>query len=92
MGILPGYIWSATTDGEAVQVNIYLYTTARRSISVPQGGNVQITMQSEMPWTGSVSMNVEIPESTTVLLRLPIAEWMIEPKVGHIPGSLFELY
>ncbi|CAK7200693.1 hypothetical protein SEUCBS139899_003391 [Sporothrix eucalyptigena] len=33
-----------------------------------------------MPWTGFVSIEVKVPESTQVALRLPVADWMLQPK------------
>ncbi|RKU40428.1 hypothetical protein DL546_003015 [Coniochaeta pulveracea] len=81
LGILPGYVWSAETGQDFVEVNVYLYISAQRSIQLPNGGGtVEISMQSEMPWTGSVSVEVKAPESAKVSLRLPVADWMVQPK------------
>lgn len=66
---------------------MYLYISAQRSIQLPNGGGtVEISMQSEMPWTGSVSVEVKAPESAKVSLRLPVADWMVQPKVSEQHG------
>lgn len=38
-------------------------------------------MNSNMPWIGAVSIDVEVPQSVKVVLRLPVADWMANMKV-----------
>ena len=81
LGILPGYIWNVGVDQNTVNIDVYLYISAHRSITLPSGESVEITIRSEMPWEGSVQIDIKIPASAKVVLRLPIAEWMIQTQV-----------
>ena len=82
MGLLSGYIWASRVKADIFELDVYLYASAKREITLPSGKVIQIDMLSEMPWTGSVSISIKNSSETSVATRLPIVDWMENKKVG----------
>ena len=81
MGVLGGYVWSATADYDCITVNIFLFASASRDIGLPNGETARITMVTTMPWQGQVSVTVSAPIGWTWEINFPMPNYAEDIKV-----------
>ncbi|ERJ05602.1 Putative cytoplasmic protein [Halorhabdus tiamatea SARL4B] len=67
------------TDDEGVYVNQYVGGTAELSVA---GSAVSISQDSDLPWDGTVTLDVETAEPTAFDLRLRVPGWAEEVSVA----------
>ncbi len=73
---LGGYIYNKSND--SIYVNQYITNTANINVS---GKDVNIKMNSDMPWNGNVSIELSMSEDTEFNLYLRMPYWSDSAKV-----------
>ena len=71
LGMLGGYTWSAEVRDKTIHLDVYLFLSASRTISLPDGQSAQVDMKSAMPWSSETDIRVTAPAGYTWKLRLP---------------------
>jgi uncharacterized protein len=80
---LGSYIYSRSTTGDALFVNLFVGSSAR----IPLGGNVvTIRQETRYPWDGRVRMSVDPERSARFALQVRIPGWTGDEVT---PGSLY---
>jgi uncharacterized protein len=80
---LGSYIYSRSTTGDALFVNLFVGSSAR----IPLGGNVvTIRQETRYPWDGRVRMSVDPEKSARFALQVRIPGWTGDEVT---PGSLY---
>lgn len=69
-GSLPEYIYSTTEDG--LYVNLYEPSTIRWQLA---GQPVSVTMKGKFPFDPKVTLNLAVPQPTTMKLRVRVPAW-----------------
>ncbi|KAG8875545.1 hypothetical protein FRB97_005014 [Tulasnella sp. 331] len=87
LGMLGGYTWSAKVDGaqKVIKLDVYLFVSATRTISLPDGQKAKVIMKSEMPWSGQTHWTVEAPEGWIWEIQIPKPDYAEDVVVGHYP-------
>jgi len=79
---VPGYVYAVR--GAELFVNLYVQNHA--TISMPQGGKVEIEQRSDYPWSGTVQLSVKSATKSFKSLRLRIPGWA---RNEASPGGLY---
>ncbi len=95
LGALPEYVFSFDPNG----VSINLYTSASVTHGLPDGRRIDLTIETEYPHQGEVSIRFDGEEPTPYNLRLRIpgwcsaatVDWPEEKKQGIAGGCTFEI-
>ena len=75
LGYLGGYIWTLTqTHLKSVDISTHLYTSATLSSEV-DGKQIQLTQQTDWPWSGDIHFEVAGAEEVEMTVRLRIPQW-----------------
>ena len=84
VGILGGYTWYSHLDStsKTIDLNVLLYTSAKRQISLPDGSHAQVQMRSAMPWRGQTDLSFEAPEGWKWRILLPMPNYAEDIKVN----------
>lgn len=84
MGMLGGYMWNAIVyeKTKTIEVSVYLYVAATRTIPLPGGGEATIRMTTQMPWTGGASWEVKAPNGWSWRLNIPCPAYASNVKVS----------
>ncbi len=93
---LPGYLASTSEDG----VWIHLYAANESRVSLSDGNSATVTVQTEYPWDGEVTLTLAPEQPAPFVLHLRIPAWCAdasvrvngEPVEAHpTPGDYFPL-
>jgi DUF1680 family protein len=93
---LPGYFYTVSDEGAWV----HLYANGGAELLLPSGGTVRLTVETDYPWNGIVTLRLGLdrPETFTLSLRIPgwsrdaIAEYNGTEMRGEVrPGSYLRL-
>lgn len=68
---LPGYFYSASPAG----LTVHLYHANRLKWKLPQGTPIEVSMQTNYPWSGKVEMAVAPAAPVLFALKLRIPAW-----------------
>ena len=84
LGLLGGYTWTSKVDIsiKTINLDIYLYLSASRNISLPGGGEAKVEMKSEMPWNGRTELSFSAPEGWKWTVRVPKPDYAADVKVS----------
>lgn len=82
--MLGGYTWRVSVDetNQVINLDVYLFISATRTIDLPGGHMAHVTMQTEMPWTGKTEWRVEAPEGWKWNVKLPVPKYAKTVKVS----------
>jgi DUF1680 family protein len=82
--MLGGYTWHVAVDEakQVINLDVYLFISATRTIDLPGGQAAQVTMQTEMPWAGKTAWKVEAPEGWKWNVQLPVPKYAKNVKVS----------
>jgi len=82
--MLGGYTWTSKVDASSktIHLDIYLYLSASRSISLPGGRKAKVEMKSEMPWKGKTELSFSAPEGWKWTVRVPKPNYVADIKVS----------
>jgi DUF1680 family protein len=71
--MLGGYTWTANIDerSQTINLDIYLFVAATRTVELPGGGKATVTMRTGMPWVGQVDVDTEAPSGWEWKIQLP---------------------
>ncbi|WVR07708.1 hypothetical protein IAU60_004750 [Kwoniella sp. DSM 27419] len=71
--MIGGYTWAAKVDerGKTINLDVYLFVSASRTIHLPGGESATVSMVSEMPWEGTTRFTFDAPEGWQWSVRLP---------------------
>ncbi len=78
---LPGYVYAS--EGRNLYVNLYMSNTVSHKIA---GRSVEISQQTDYPWSGDVRVNVLRNDAGKFTLRLRIPGWA---RGEVVPGDLY---
>lgn len=78
---LPGYIYAVKDD--AVYINLYITNTSTIATST---GDLKLSLHSDYPWQGAISIAINADESSVKSLYLRIPGWSAGQPV---PGDLY---
>ena len=70
------------TSTKTIDLDIYLYLSASRNISLPGGGEAKVEMKSEMPWNGKTELSFSAPEGWKWTVRVPKPNYAADVKVS----------
>lgn len=87
--MIGGYTWSATVDSgsKVINLDVYLFLSASRTIDLGGGVKATVEMSSEMPGEGKTTWKLDAPEGWTWALHVPRPEYAEDFKVC-LPSSL----
>lgn len=68
---LPGYFYSVSENG----VYVHLYASGTATIPLPDGSEITLTQQANLPWEGGVTLRIESAPSTPLRLNLRVPSW-----------------
>lgn len=73
LGILGGYVWRASVqhDTKIIDLDVYLFASAARTIQLPDGSVARVTMKSGMPWNGGASWIFDAPTGWGWRVKVP---------------------
>lgn len=82
--MIGGYTWSANVDSGAKRINldIYLFVSATRTISLPGGAEATVKMETEMPWEGRTKWTFTAPAGWEWAVRVPKPNYAGDIQVG----------
>jgi len=82
LAAMPGLIYAKDTH-ETVYVNLYIASTTAFSVN---GRQLQLALESDMPWAGTSRLTVSTPSPVRASIKLRIPGWARERPV---PSSLY---
>jgi DUF1680 family protein len=78
MGLLGGYMWSARVKANRIiELDIYLFISGTRHISLGNGAIATVSMKTEMPWKGVTSLDFTAPAGWQWVVRVPQPEYAV---------------
>ncbi|WWD18867.1 hypothetical protein CI109_103322 [Kwoniella shandongensis] len=83
MGLLGGYMWSAKASGKVIELNVYLYMSGTRQITLPNGGKATARMVSEMPWNGRTSLQLTAPSDWQWRVTVPHPDYAVHFAIAY---------
>ncbi|OCF42828.1 hypothetical protein I317_03305 [Kwoniella heveanensis CBS 569] len=93
LGLLGGYTWSSRIDydNQVINLDIYLFVSAKKNIVLPDGSIAEVQMITEMPWTGKTTLSVNAPADWSWGVRVPTPEYAANieidtPALPDVPG------
>lgn len=81
MPSLPGYVYAVKAN--TVYVNLFM---GNKAVIPVEDGEVTLTQKTDYPWSGKVSISVDIPLSREMTLAIRVPGWA---RNEAVPGSLY---
>nr|XP_019046144.1 hypothetical protein I302_04884 [Kwoniella bestiolae CBS 10118]OCF25074.1 hypothetical protein I302_04884 [Kwoniella bestiolae CBS 10118] len=88
MGLLGGYMWSVKTKGQTIHLDVYLYISGKRTVELPSGGAAAVEMETEMPWHGRTTLQLQAPKGYDWVVQIPKPEYAVNFNLS--PASLVQ--
>lgn len=80
--MLGGYTWTADVRDSTISLDVYLFLSATRSVTLPDGQSASVKMTSGMPWSGETKWELSGPEGVSWNVRVPTPGYARDIKVG----------
>ena len=91
LGMIGGYTWNSTIHAESKQIDlaVYLYVSAARTIPLPNGESATVRMNSSMPWKGETEWELHAPPGWIWQLSVPHPTYAHNAKlsIGTVSSS-----
>lgn len=68
--MIGGYTWASKLSDNVIELDVYLFASATRTISLP-GGTATASMISTMPWEGSAKLDLKAPAGWSWKVNVP---------------------
>ncbi len=85
IGLLPSLIFS--TENSTIAVHLFLASTFNTTLS---GNPVTVTMETDLPWSGSVKLTVQSSSPPTLAIRVPA--WAGKTYKSSVQGQVKDGY
>jgi DUF1680 family protein len=84
---LPGYLYARTDTS----VTVMLYIGNDSSITLTDGTELRLRLETDLPWTGDVRLTVQTPTPAEFDIILPIPAWADGRAVATVNGTDVEI-